>query len=450
MRTIIMLCITLLLAGCAGPMFPGLDTAEQRIQVVDAVEHAVLNDFPFFEDRFGDISRDEFLQAAEELREAAEGFLPKLIQLSALLQDGHTGIRVYPFGVYPGIHLRYFTDGDDFGVFIEELSQRRIEEGYLQVGDIILAVKDLGAEADDPQWQNSHDLLSLTRSYISASSEAARNQFAAGHLIHAALRDRSDEDAGAEIMFRIQRNGNVIERTVSPGVREDYLLRPSVPYRRELTYAGRMFSYILIPTMGYLDDIDRIDRLINESLGSDGIILDLRGNGGGHSAVGDYLTARFALTKEFRFSIVNGVTKKNVRNIGPVKSRGEQYAGPVVLLTDHHVFSAANHFVSLCAYANEIDAREHSFRIIGGRTGGGSGIPEVIRLTPKISLRLSRDVIVNPEGKTYERGIEPDINVLDGLGPGDYGPLRPMLKDQFAGVDDMVIHKALQVLAGEM
>ena len=89
-------------------------------------------------------------------------------------------------------------------------------------------------------------------------------------------------------------------------------------------------------------------------------------------------------------------------------ARGSQFSGEIALLIDHRVFSASNHFASLVRYAKESGAfGDRRIFLVVEHTGGGAGIPQSIRSRRDISFRVSRTVIVNPEGFNYERGLPP-------------------------------------------
>lgn len=391
-----------ILLSCSGPLLQD----DQQQEITRTITKHIENHFPFLPGRAGEIEGSQ-VQLSQLFNDPiGKDFTAYLTQEVASLKDGHTSVRlkdpetgsfVYLYGAYPGIRIR--TIDEQF--YIERISPHYSDAG-LDTGDRITGI-NLRYNSEQV-YDTSLDpkvLADAASQYIPASSDGARSQFAANSLIAQAVRGVEYD----QIVFSVDAKGDII---VDKPTINDRFPRGSSPFSRALT--DDIF-YIAIPTMGYLDDIDTLDAMIDEGMGYGGMILDLRGNGGGSSAVGDYLIARFDLNREFHFTILEGISGEIGHSIGPVKPRGKQYSAEVILLVDHYVFSAANHFVALCAYANKIEARENPFRIIGTPTGGGCGIPELFDITETISLRLSTRIITDPDGNHTERGIPPDIEV---------------------------------------
>lgn len=434
----------LMFISCSNPLLED----NQHEGIKRTITEHVENHFPFLPGRAGAMedSGVTLSQLFNDNHESSdESFIEYLTREVASLKDGHTSVRardpitgdyVYLYGAYPGIRIR--TIDEKF--YIERISPHYTNAG-LDTGDRITGINlqrnDLTVY-DTPL--DPKDLADAASQFIPASSDGARSQFAANSLIAQAVRGVEYD----QIVFSIDGNGDI---TVDKPTAEDRFPQRSSPFSRELT---EQIFYIAIPTMGYLDDIDTLDAMIDEGMGYDGLILDLRGNGGGSSAVGDYLISRFNLNREFHFTIRDGISGEITHSIGPVKPRGTQYSGEVALLVDHYVFSAANHLVALCAYANKINAREKPFRIIGTHTGGGCGIPNMFDITETISLRLSTRIITDPDGKHTERGITPEEEVLitsEQLGDGK----RIHASDDAEDLDidhDLILKKAVDILSG--
>lgn len=73
---------------------------------------------------------------------------------------------------------------------------------------------------------------------------------------------------------------------------------------------------------------------------------------------------------------------------------------PVAVLTNRSTFSAANNFVSVMQYLPQV-------KIVGARTGGGSGMPFSSELPCGWSVRFSACSVLDAKGKTTEFGIDP-------------------------------------------
>lgn len=140
-----------------------------------------------------------------------------------------------------------------------------------------------------------------------------------------------------------------------------------------------------------------------------GLIIDLRGNGGGNLTNAEKLAARFC-NKPTHVGYYQHKTgpghsefsSKEKRILEPAS--GMRWQKAVVVLTNRHVFSAANEFVM---YMKELP----NVTIVGDRTGGGSGMPFNSSLPNGWSVRFSAVPMYDAHGQSCEFGIEPDYRV---------------------------------------
>lgn len=142
---------------------------------------------------------------------------------------------------------------------------------------------------------------------------------------------------------------------------------------------------------------------------ADGLIVDLRSNGGG------LLTAAQLLASAFinRPTLVGYISHKTGRGHTQFSSpqpitlkpfAGLRWQKPVVVLTNRRTYSAANAFV---AYVSALP----NVTLMGDRTGGGSGLPFSSELPGGWSIRFSASPIYDSEMHHTEFGIEPDLAV---------------------------------------
>lgn len=141
----------------------------------------------------------------------------------------------------------------------------------------------------------------------------------------------------------------------------------------------------------------------------DGIILDIRDNGGGYLTNSEKLASFFVNGKTLVGYMQHKTGKGHNDFSSPYEiyvepSKGLRYQKKVVVLTNRRCFSAANDFVNAMRYApNAI--------IIGDKTGGGGGMPFTSELPNGWSIRFSASPTIDVEGKHIEFGIEPDLYV---------------------------------------
>lgn len=75
-----------------------------------------------------------------------------------------------------------------------------------------------------------------------------------------------------------------------------------------------------------------------------------------------------------------------------------------MLLTNREVYSTANIVASVMKYAPNVTQ-------IGGRSGGGGGLPVAYYLPNGWALVFPSNVIYNAQMQHVENGIEPDVEI---------------------------------------
>ncbi len=154
-----------------------------------------------------------------------------------------------------------------------------------------------------------------------------------------------------------------------------------------------------------------LDEVLLSFATCDGIIIDVRNNGGGQLSTAQRIAARFT-DDDF----VSGYIRHKT---GPAHSAFSEpypieqytadenrmhYAKPVAILTNRGCYSATNDFVSVMKNLPQV-------AIIGDRTGGGSGLPFSSVLPNGWSVRFSACPIYNTAMEHTEFGIDPTIKV---------------------------------------
>lgn len=140
-----------------------------------------------------------------------------------------------------------------------------------------------------------------------------------------------------------------------------------------------------------------------------GIIIDIRNNGGGDLTNAEKLAARFVHEK----TLVGYLQHKTGKGHNDFSTMEPQYLEPssnirwykpVCVLTNRSVFSAANEFTSMMHALPNV-------KIVGDHTGGGSGMPMSSSLPNGWSVRFSACPMYDKDKLQTEFGIEPDYNV---------------------------------------
>jgi len=152
-----------------------------------------------------------------------------------------------------------------------------------------------------------------------------------------------------------------------------------------------------------------LDEVFSHMMLCNGLIIDIRSNGGGNLTNADKLAARFCNEKTLvgYTQHKTGPGHSDFSDMEPhylEPSSNLRWQKPVCVLTNRHVYSAANEFVSyMKSLPNVI--------IVGDKTGGGAGMPFSASLPNGWVVRFSAVPTYNAQRQCTEFGIEPDYNV---------------------------------------
>ena len=154
-----------------------------------------------------------------------------------------------------------------------------------------------------------------------------------------------------------------------------------------------------------------------------GLIIDLRENGGGMVTSAETLAARFT-NEEVLVGYMQHKTGRGHNDFSPHRqqilkpSKGLRWQKRVVVLTNRGVYSAANEFVKYMKCLPQVT-------IVGDRTGGGAGLPFSSELPNGWIVRFSACPMYDRDGKDTEFGIAPTHQV--GMKPTDQARGRDTL-----------------------
>ena len=151
-----------------------------------------------------------------------------------------------------------------------------------------------------------------------------------------------------------------------------------------------------------------LDEVLYALAPCNGLIIDVRNNGGGRLTEAQHLASRFCNER----TLVGYMSHKTGTGRSDFSAKEEQWLEPstglrwqkgVCVLSNRSVYSAANEFVKY------MKALGHT--IVGDVTGGGSGMPFSAELSNGWGVRFSACPMYDVDGVCTEKGVAPDVAV---------------------------------------
>ena len=153
-----------------------------------------------------------------------------------------------------------------------------------------------------------------------------------------------------------------------------------------------------------------VSAMLNALASCNGLIIDVRGNGGGQLTSAQTLASHFT-NEKLHVGYVSHKTGRGRNEFSSPRavyldpaSDGLRWQKPVVVLTNRAVFSAANDFVKCMKQCDNVT-------VMGDQTGGGSGMPFNSELPNGWTVRYSAVVFYDKDMQHTEFGIQPDIQL---------------------------------------
>lgn len=175
-----------------------------------------------------------------------------------------------------------------------------------------------------------------------------------------------------------------------------------------------------------------LDEVLMHLMTCRGLIIDIRGNGGGTLTTAERFAARF-FNKPTTVGYIRHKTGTGHNDFSEMKeqrlepSSNVRWQKRVCVLTNRKVYSAANEFVKYMKCAPKAV-------IVGDKTGGGAGMPFSSMLPNGWGVRFSACPMYDSNKQSTEFGIAPDHNIS-------------LTDEDFARGRDTIIEYARMILA---
>lgn len=182
----------------------------------------------------------------------------------------------------------------------------------------------------------------------------------------------------------------------------DYRIASSLSYRILDDNIGYIYCGSFNNGMGE----GNLDDVLTYLAPCNGLIIDIRNNGGGQLTNAEQLAARFT-NQERLVGYMQHKTGKGHNDFSSMEeqrlkpSKGIRWQKKVVVLTNRSVFSAANEFVKYMKCCPQVT-------VVGDQTGGGAGMPFFSDLPSGWSVRFSACPMYDKNKQCTEFGIAPD------------------------------------------
>ncbi len=357
-------------------------TTPERLKVLDALWTKLSEVYPVLEYK-GIYGREWIADAEARIGrvKSDQEFYHVLLELMASLNDTHTRIISYPGQPRRESPLVVLNQVEGKVAVI-----RAQAETGLTPGDVIVSVDGRPAE----------QCLAEKMKRVCNSTTRGR--------VREACRELLRGTPGSKVTVRTQgSDGKVRSVTLRREANREFWHESTISSRRLSDSVG----YIrIVRWAGGQGLVDEFDRILETFKRTEGIVIDVRGNGGGNGELADQVNGR--LTDKPVVSSIDFWRKAGSdqyhKGIGWVRPRGPwSYKGRIAVLIDEASMSACEHFVSGVEAMGKV-------LLVGSPTNGAGGGPTNVQLPDGTRVAISRALGLRVNGVVFEgRGIPPHV-----------------------------------------
>lgn len=152
-----------------------------------------------------------------------------------------------------------------------------------------------------------------------------------------------------------------------------------------------------------------LDEMLSYLSICNGLIIDVRNNGGGNLTYAERIASRFTNEKVLTGYIQHKTGKghSDFSDPSPIylePSNSIRWQKKAIVLVNRHAYSATNDFINSMRYLPNVT-------ILGDKSGGGSGLPFSSELPNGWGVRFSASPHLDADKQHIEFGIDPDIQI---------------------------------------
>jgi len=324
-----------------------------------------------------------------------------MAQFCAQLRDGHTNVNP-PEELYNQVYSRPLlrTRLIEDKVIVIDVFDPALKQQAIKVGQEVLTVNGMPVKAYAAKYVTPYQSASTPQDQKVRAFEYA---LFTGDL---------NEEIKLELKEASGRQTTQTIKRVTPESRSAYI--KSSPFEYKMLKGN--IAYVALNAFDTDSAAKAFAKHYPEISKADGIIFDVRNNGGGNSSVGwdilSYLVKESSLinkwyTREYKPSYRAWRNTQNVFGGGNTLRPNTKfhYDKPVVVLTGPKTFSAAEDFAAAFKSVKR-------GQVIGMASGGSSGQPLMISLPGNLSARICTKRDQLPDGTDFVGvGILPDVEV---------------------------------------
>lgn len=353
-----------------------------------------------------------------------------LTEFIAHLNDAHTNVY-YPRELFAEAYSRppLITRKIEGKVIVVEVFSEEVANLGVKVGDELKTVDGMNVE----DYANVH-----VKPYQSSSTPQDED---VRSFSYALLSGSNEKPVALELVRPDETGYSVRVNRITPEERSK--IRPASNSFEFATLKDNI-SYVQLNSFSSNDVVEMFDKHFDEISESDGLIIDIRNNGGGNSGNGWAILGYLADSSFTTSGWYTREYKPATRAWGQPQSTfgfpagswysdsTKYYDGPVAVLTSARTFSAAEDF----AVAFQAMGRGP---IVGEATGGSTGQPLFFELPGGGNGRVCTKRDYHPNGLEFVGiGVQPDIQVfetVDGLRNGEDEALTRAIREIRKSVD---------------